>query len=66
VPFKANQDRRHRIPLPLASRGARMEIGVPVSSRTASAVVEMAGLAYSACVTWPEGSKKSSKLLPFP
>jgi hypothetical protein len=31
--------------LPLASPGARMKIGVPVSSRTASAVVAMAGLA---------------------
>ncbi len=31
--------------LPVASPGARMKRGVPVSSRTASVVVAMAGLA---------------------
>ena len=40
-----------------------MNSGVPVSSRTASCEVAMAGLAYSVCEASAAGSKKSSKLL---
>jgi hypothetical protein len=49
--------------LPVASPGARMNSGVPVSIRTAVWVVAMAGLAYSVCEASDAGSKKSSKVL---
>ena len=48
---------------PVASPGARMNIGVPVSIRTAVWEVAMAGLAYSVCEASAAGSKKSSKVL---
>ena len=41
---------------PVASPGARMNSGVPVSTRTASCEVAMAGLAYSVCEASAAGS----------
>ena len=49
--------------LPGASPGARMNIGVPVSSRTASWLVDRAGVAYSVWDTSAAGSMKSSNVL---
>jgi len=48
---------------PVASPGARMNSGVPVSTRTASCEVDIAGLAYNVCEASAAGSKKSSNVL---
>jgi hypothetical protein len=55
MPFRRSRSRAPEND-PVASPGARMNNGVPVSIRTASCEVAIAGLAYSVCEASAAGS----------